>query len=110
MKYKIFKTNGHLDREFGKDELIAIEHGNDIYDVTDAIIKAIEDDLSERPEFIDCTFAVYPPEKLHYVKAKHYTYGFDGIIISRVPSNNTYIRYGVVETVDGLVHPQGVEP
>ena len=40
MKYKLFRSLGSIDRDVKKHELVAVEYGRDIYEVTDALIKA----------------------------------------------------------------------
>lgn len=36
MKYKLFRSPGSIDRDVKKHELVAVEYGRDIYEVTDA--------------------------------------------------------------------------
>ncbi len=45
MKYLLYRSFGNLDQDVKKHELLAVEYGKDIYDVTDALIKAAADDL-----------------------------------------------------------------
>lgn len=40
MKYLLYRSFGNLDKDVKKHELVAVEYGKDIYDVTDALIKA----------------------------------------------------------------------
>ena len=40
MKYKLFRSLGSVDRDVKKHELVAVEYGRDIYEVTEALIKA----------------------------------------------------------------------
>ena len=46
MKYLLYRSFGNLDKDVKKHELVAVEYGKDIYDVTDALIKAAADDLA----------------------------------------------------------------
>ena len=50
MKYLLYRSFGNLDQDVKKHELLAVEYGKDIYDVTDALIKAAADDLAGLPE------------------------------------------------------------
>ena len=38
MKYLLYRSFGNLDKDVKKHELVAVEYGKDIYDVTDALI------------------------------------------------------------------------
>ena len=49
MKYLLYRSFGNLDQDVKKHELLAVEYGKDIYDVTDALIKAAADDLAGLP-------------------------------------------------------------
>ena len=40
MKYLLYRSFGNLDKDIKKHELVAVEYGKDIYEVTDALIKA----------------------------------------------------------------------
>lgn len=51
MKYLLYRSFGNLDQDVKKHELLAVEYGKDIYDVTDALIKAAADDLAGLPEY-----------------------------------------------------------
>ena len=51
MKYLLYRSFGNLDMDVKKHELVAVEYGKDIYDVTDALIKAAADDLAGMPEY-----------------------------------------------------------
>ena len=41
MKYLLYRSFGNLDKDIKKHELVAVEYGKDIYEVTDALIKAL---------------------------------------------------------------------
>ena len=51
MKYLLYRSFGNLDKDVKKHELVAVEYGKDIYDVTDALIKAAADDLAGLSEY-----------------------------------------------------------
>ena len=50
MKYVLYRSFGSIDKDVRKHELVAVEYGKDIYEVTDALIKAAADDLAGMPE------------------------------------------------------------
>ena len=58
MKYLLYRSFGNLDKDVKKHELVAVEYGKDIYDVTDALIKAAADDLAGLSD--EMTGIVYP--------------------------------------------------
>ena len=41
MKYILYRSFGNLDKDIKKHELVAVETGKNIDDVTDALIKAV---------------------------------------------------------------------
>ena len=51
MKYLLYRSFGKLEKDVKKHELVAVEYGKDIGDVTDALIKAAADDLAGMPEY-----------------------------------------------------------
>ena len=59
MKYKLFRSPGDLDKSVLKHELVAVEIGGSIEEVTDALIRAVRDDLAEMPEYAHCETAAY---------------------------------------------------
>ena len=59
MKYILYRSFGNLDKDIKKHELVAVETGKNINDVTDALIKAAADDLAGLPEYEHCETAAY---------------------------------------------------
>ena len=49
MKYILYRSLGNLDNQVKKHELVAVEYGSDIYEVTDALVRDVTDDLAEIP-------------------------------------------------------------
>ena len=45
MKYKLYRSFGDLDKDVTKHELVAVEYGKDIDEVTEALNKVVSDDL-----------------------------------------------------------------
>lgn len=62
MKYILYRSLGDLDKAVKKHELVAVETGKNIDDVTDALVKAAADDLAGMPEYERCETAAYAPE------------------------------------------------
>lgn len=54
MKYKLYRSFGNLDKDIHRHELVAVEIGADIDAVTDALIRAVTDELSGMPEYQGC--------------------------------------------------------
>ena len=51
MKYVLYRSFGSIDKDVRKHELVAVEYGKDINEVTDALIKAAANDLAGMPEY-----------------------------------------------------------
>ena len=98
-KYMIYRAPGKVDRDLGRHELVGVEFGEDIFDVTDTLIQTVCDDLSGNPEYGRCRVFAYPPEDVpNYFRTKRYQYYMDGIISPPVAETNTVITYGIIET------------
>ena len=98
MKYKLFRSPGDLDKSVLKHELVAVEIGSSIEEVTDALIRAVRDDLAEMPEYAHCETAAYAPEPIKsFRRVKRYRYEMIGIIYQKYAEENILIDYGIVE-------------
>ena len=87
-----------LEKTFGH-ELVAVETGKNIDDVTDALVKAAADDLAGMPEFEHCETAAYAPEPIKdFRKVRRYQYEMTGIVYPPNADKNILIDYGIVET------------
>ena len=79
MKYKLFRSPGDLDKSVLKHELVAVEIGSSIDEVTDALIRAVRDDLAEMPEYAHCETAAYAPEPVQeHRRVRRYQYEMMG--------------------------------
>ena len=54
MKYTLYRSFGNLDNDVRKHELAAVEYAPDIYAATDALVRAVADDLAGMPEYAGC--------------------------------------------------------
>ena len=98
MKYRLFRSTGDLDKSVLKHELVAVECGSSIDDVTDALIRAVRDDLAEMPEYAHYETAAYAPEPVKpFRRVKWYRYEMMGIIYPKYAEENILIDYGIVE-------------
>ena len=52
-----------MERNIKKHELSGIEYGTDIFDACNKIIKAVQDDASQLPDYKGYDVEVYAPEK-----------------------------------------------
>lgn len=99
MKYKIFKTPGHIDRNIRTHELIGIEYGEDIYSAADDIIRAVVDDLQETEEYKHAEVSAFAPEPVEDFRRSHrYNYYSVGIVSPPHADKNILIEYGIIET------------
>ena len=51
MKYILYRAPHGLDKNVRQHELIAVEYGKNIFDVTDSLIRDAADDLAGLPEW-----------------------------------------------------------
>lgn len=101
MKYKLFRSPGDLDKSVLKHELVAVEIGGSIEEVTDALIRAVRDDLAEMPEYAHCETAAYVPEPVQeHRRVRRYQYEMMGIVYPRYAEKNILIDYGVIEEAE----------
>ena len=98
MKYTLYRSFGNLDNDVRKHELAAVEYAPDIYAATDALVRAVADDLAGMPEYAGCETTSFAPEPVqHYRKVKRYSYVMTGQVIPPNAPENILIEYGVVE-------------
>ena len=101
MKYILYRSFGNLDKDVKKHELVAVEYGQDIYSVTDALIKAAADDLAGMPEYEKFETAAFAPEPIKdFRKVKRYAYEMTGIVYPTHADKNIVIDFGIVEEAD----------
>lgn len=101
MKYLLYRSFGNLDQDVKKHELLAVEYGKDIYDVTDALIKAAADDLAGLPEYEKYETAAFSPEwTKDFRKVKRYAYEMTGIVYPTYGDKNILIDFGIVEEAE----------
>lgn len=99
MKYKLFRSPGSIDRDVKKHELVAVEYGRDIYEVTDALIKAASEDLAGMRGYEKYRTAAFAPEPVkEFRRVKCYSYEMTGIVYPTHEDKNILIGYGVIET------------
>ena len=96
MKYILYRSLGDLDKAVKKHELVAVETGKNIDDVTDALVKAAADDLAGMPEYERCETAAEPVKDFR--KVRRYQYEMTGIVYPPNADKNILIDYGIVET------------
>mgnify|MGYP001781795956 FL=1 len=101
MKYILYRSFGNLDKDVKRHELVAVEYGQDIYSVTDALIKAAADDLAGMPEYEKFETAAFAPEPIKdFRKVKRYAYEMTGIVYPTHADKNILIDFGIVEEAD----------
>ena len=101
MKYKLFRSPRDLDKSVLKHELVAVEIGGSIEEVTDALIRAVRDDLAEMPEYAHCETAAYVPEPVQeHRRVRRYQYEMMGIVYPQYAEKNILIDYGVIEEAE----------
>lgn len=101
MKYKLYRSFGDLDKDVTKHELVAVEYGKDIDEVTEALIKVVSDDLAETPGYEKFKTVAYAPEPVKsFRRVKRYAYEMTGIVYPTCAEENILIDYGIVEEAE----------
>ena len=68
------------------------------FELTDALIRAVRDDLAEMPEYAHCETAAYAPELVKsFRRVKRYRYEMTGIVYPKYAKENILIDYGIIE-------------
>ena len=81
-------------------ELVAVEYGEDIYQVTNSLIQAVDQDLSgmaEYARFDCCAYAPDEPFALEYMTDDEFDYEMSGIVCGGADGLNKIIYFGVKE-------------
>ena len=101
MKYILYRSFGDLDKDIKKHELVAVEYGKNIDDVTNALIKAAADDLAGMPEYERSETAAFAPEPVKdFRKVRRYQYEMMGIVYPPNAEKNILIDFGIVEATE----------
>ena len=100
MKYLVYSTPKVIEKDIKKHELIAVEYGEDIYDVTDKLIRAVCDDIEGDDKYENHTASADAPELIaaRGRKSNRYQYYMIGVASPNFYSEtNEVLEYGVVE-------------
>ena len=96
--YVLYRSFGSIDKDVRKHELVAVEYGKDINEVTDALIKAAANDLAGMPEYEHFETAAFAPEPIKdFRRVKRYQYEMMGIVYPQYAEKNILIEYGITE-------------
>lgn len=99
MKYILYRSFGNLDDDIKKHELAAVEYAPSIHEATDALVRAVADDLAGMPEYAGCETTAFAPEPVQpFRRVKRYGYVMTGQVIPPNAPENILIEYGVIET------------
>ena len=98
MKYVLYKSNGKLNKEIKKHELIGVEFGEDIYSVENQLKKDIKDDLIESGyiESAEDIFIGGAVPSAVYGPAKRYRYGMEATFTVGLDKSRT-VEFGIKE-------------
>ena len=101
MKYILYRAPQGLDKNVRQHELVAVEYGENIFDVTDSLIQDAADDLAGLPEYAGCDTAAKAPEPIEsFRRVKKYQYEMLGIVYPPKGEKNFLIDFGIVEVCD----------
>ena len=97
-KFLVFRSFGNLDRDVRKHELVIVEHGANIYAVTDTPVKAVRDDATKIEKYHNYEVEVYAPEPVPSGRrVKKYAYSIMAVVSPANGQRGDIIDYGVVE-------------
>ena len=105
-KYRIFRSFTSLDRDIKKHELVAVEYGNSIDEVTNKLMKAVTDDAEGLEKYQQGKWraeAYVPSPVDNHRKVKRYTYEIIVVLYPSVGEKNDIIEYGIIE--DPTIEP-----
>ena len=99
-KYRVYRSLGKLDKAVRKHELIAVEYGENVFDATDRLIKAVSDDAGSLEKYRNgnwraSAYAPMPVESFRNVK--RYDYEMTAILYPDFGEKNDLIEYGIIE-------------
>lgn len=99
MKYKLYRSFGDLNKHIKQHTLVAVEYGKNIFDVTSALMRAVNDELSNSPEYKNChTWANAPEGVPSFYRVKRYDYMMRGVVSPPNAPENILIDFGIIET------------
>ena len=98
-KYTLFRSLGSVDRDVKKHELIGVEYGEDIDDVTDRLIQIANDDILSLPQFkTGFSSYSYAPEDIGiFMRVKRYSYYMTVVAAAKQAEKGGSIEYGIKE-------------
>lgn len=98
-KYQVFRSFGNVDKDIKKHELVAVEYGENIHDVTDTLIKVVSYDATGLPQYQKgYSASAYAPEPVQsHRRVKRYAYIIMAVISPEYGEHNDIIEYGVTE-------------
>lgn len=104
-KYTLHRSLGSLERDIKKHELVAVEYGEDIDDVTNALMKAAEEDITGLEKYQKYYQAAsYAPELVKsFMRVKRYTHMMTVVLYPDCGKRNDLIDYGIIETAANAV-------
>lgn len=103
MKYILYRAPHGLDKNVRQHELVAVEYGKSIFDVTDSLIRAAADDLAGLSEYAGCDTAAQVPEPIKgFRRVKKYQYEMLGIVYPPKGEKNFLVDFGIVEVCDDI--------
>lgn len=98
MKYVLYRSLGKLGQNVKKHELVAVEYGSSIHDVTMELIKDVIDELKEDAAFRGCDATAIAPKRVWGREDIHpYQYVLTGIVVPPHAKQNILIEFGVIE-------------
>ena len=99
-KYRVFRSFVNLDKDIKSHELVAVEYGENIDEVSDNLMKAVTDDAEglEKYQSGGWRASAYVPTLVQgFRKVKRYAYEITVVVYPSFGEKNDIIEYGVIE-------------
>lgn len=94
-KYTIYRLPVDKSQPRSDAELMAVEYGEDIVEVTPRLIRAITTELSAMPEYKSCDTCAYEPEEIN--RGQKYQYKMQGSVSPPNAPRNILIDFVIKE-------------
>lgn len=94
-KYIVYRLLGDKNEPDRKAELVAVEYGGDIIEVTPTLIKSVTRELAALPEYSGCKTVAYEP--IETFDNQIYRYYMLGVVYPPKAAENILINFEIEE-------------
>jgi len=102
-KFTIYRLPVDKSQPRSDAELVAVEYGEDIFEVTPRLVRTVTAELSAMPEYKGCDTCAYEPEKIS--RGRKYQYKMQGSVSPPNAPKNILVDFMIKEQdirLDGM--------